>query len=82
MTVEPGLDRPERAALVIFQKLEVTHPGGWLTLAHFLDHTDFVGLPWVELERGLRGLVRRGFLRPTNVPRNAFALTDAGAEAL
>ena len=28
------------------------------------------------------GLVRRGFLRPVRVPRDAFALTEAGAEAL
>ena len=28
------------------------------------------------------GLVRRGFLRPVRVPRAAFALTEAGAEAL
>ena len=84
MAVEPGpeLDRPERAALVIFQKCQVTRPGGWLTLGHFFDHADFVGLPWVDLERGILGLVRRGFLRPTKIPRDAFALTDAGAEAL
>jgi hypothetical protein len=82
MALEPGLERPERAALVIFQKCQVTRPGGCLTLANFFDHADFVGLPWVELERGIWGLVRRGFLRPTNVPRNSWALTDDGAEAL
>ena len=80
--VEPGLDRPERAALVIFQKFEVTRPGGYLTLENFLDHADFVGLSRGELTFGIDGLVRRGFLRPVHVPRGAFALTEAGAEAL
>ena len=28
------------------------------------------------------GLVRRGFLRPVRAPRDAFTLTEAGAEAL
>jgi len=67
---------------VIFQKFQVTRPGGCLTLEHFLDNTDFVGLSWFELERGISGLVRRGFLRPTRIPRDAWMLTDAGAEAL
>jgi hypothetical protein len=79
---ELGLDRPERAALVLFQKFEVTRPGGYLTLEHFLDHADFVGLSQGELAYGIGGLVRRGFLQPVRVPRRAFALTDAGAEAL
>jgi len=79
---EPWLDRPERAALVLFQKFEVTHPGGSLSLADFLDHADFVGLSPGELAHGIDGLVRRGFLRPVQVPREAFALTEAGAEAL
>jgi hypothetical protein len=35
-----------------------------------------------ELEHGIERLVWRGFLRPTNVARDAFALTEAGAEAL
>jgi DNA-binding MarR family transcriptional regulator len=67
---------------VLFQKFEVTRPGGYLTLANFLDHADFVGLTRGELTRGIDGLVRRGFLRPVRVPRDAFELTDAGAEAL
>jgi hypothetical protein len=41
---EQGLGRPERAALVLFQKFEVTRPGGVLILSDFLDHADFVGL--------------------------------------
>ena len=57
-------------------------PGGYLTLRDFLDHADFVGLSSVELAYGIDGLVRRGFLRPVRVPREAFALTEAGAEAL
>ena len=28
------------------------------------------------------GLVRRGFQRPVRAPRDAFALTEAGGEAL
>jgi hypothetical protein len=80
--VEPALNRPERAALVLFQKFEVTRPGGCLTLTNFLDHADFVGLSRGELTNGIDGLVRRGFLRPVRVPREAFALTEAGAEAL
>jgi len=80
--VDPWLDRPERAALVLFQKFEVTRPGGHLTLADFLNHADFVGLSRAELTSGIDGLVRRGFLRPVRVPRDAFALTEAGAEAL
>ena len=79
---EPWLDRPERAALVLFQKFEVTRPGGYLTLADFLDHADFVGLSRGELTSGIHGLVRRGFVRPMRVPQKAFALTEAGAEAL
>ena len=79
---ELGLDRPERAALVIFQKFEVTRPGGYLTLDNFLDHADFVGLSRGELAYGIDGLVRRGFLRLVHVPRWAFALTESGAEAL
>jgi len=79
---ELRLDRPERAALVIFQKFEVTRPGGYLTLQNFLDHADFVGLSRGELAYGIDGLLRRGFLRPVRVPREAFALTEAGAEAL
>ena len=82
---EPGLDRPERAALVLFQKFEVTRPGGFLALNDFLDHADFVGLSRGELTHGLNRLVHRGFLRPVRiprVPRVAFALTEAGAEAL
>jgi len=79
---EPGLNRPERAALVLFQKFEVTRPGGYLRVADFVDHVDFVGLSWPELEHGIEGLVRRGFLRRTDVPRHAFALTEAGADAL
>jgi len=79
---EQGLNRPERAALVLFQKFEVTRPGGYLTLANFLDHADFVGLTKAELACGIDGLVRRGFLRPVRIPRDAFALTEAGAEAL
>jgi hypothetical protein len=79
---EPWLNRPERAALVLFQKFEVTRPGGYLTLRDFLDHADFVGLSCAELTYGIDGLVRRGFLRPVRVPREAFALTEAGAEAL
>jgi hypothetical protein len=79
---EQGLDRPERAALVLFQKFEVTRPGGSLTLRDFLDHADFVGLSRGELAYGIDGLVRRGFLQPVRVPREAFALTEAGAEAL
>jgi hypothetical protein len=79
---EPWLNRPERAALVLFQKFEVTRPGGYLTLRDFLDHADFVGLSSAELTYGIDGLVRRGFLRSVRVPREAFALTEAGAEAL
>jgi len=79
---ELGLDRPERAALVLFQKFEVTRPGGYLTLENFLDHADFVGLSRGELAYGIDGLVRRGFLQPMRTPRGAFALTEAGAEAL
>jgi hypothetical protein len=79
---EPALDRPERAALVLFQKFEVTRPGGFLRLADFLDHADFVGLSRAELVYGIDGLVRRGFLQPVQLPRDAFALTEAGAEAL
>ena len=56
--------------------------GGSLTLVEFLDHADFVGLSRGELVEGIDGLVRRGFLRPVRVPREAFALTEAGAEAL
>jgi hypothetical protein len=80
--VEPWLNRPERAALVLFQKFGVTRPGGYLTLEDFLDHADFVGLSSVELAYGIDRLVRRGFLRPVRVPREAFALTESGAEAL
>ena len=80
--VEQALNRPERAALVLFQKFEVTRPGDYLTLANFLEHADFVGLTKSDLACGIDGLVRRGFLRPVQVPRNAFALTEAGAEAL
>src|SRR5262245_43862608 len=80
--VEPWLDRPERAALVLFQKFEVTRPGGYLTLNDFLDHADFVGLSSAELAHGIDRLVRRGFLQRLRVPREAFALTEAGAEAL
>jgi hypothetical protein len=79
---ELGLDRPERGALVLFQKFEVTRPGGYLTLDNFLDHADFVGLSHGELAYGIDRLVRRGFLRPVQVPRGGFALTEAGAEAL
>jgi len=82
LIAEQSLDRPERAALVLFQKFQVTRPGGYLTLANFLDHADFVGLSRGELAYGIDGLVRRGFLRPLRVPRDAFALTEAGAEAL
>lgn len=70
---DPSLDRPERAALVLFQKFDVTHPGGVLTLANFLDHADFVGLSRGELAYGIDGLVRRGFLQPVQVPRDACA---------
>jgi hypothetical protein len=80
--VDPWLERPERAALVLFQKFEVTRPGGYLTLRDFLDHADFVGLSCTELTHGIDALVRRGFLRPVRVPREGFALTEAGAEAL
>lgn len=55
---------------------------GHLTTADFLDHAEFVGLSRGELAYGIDGLVRRGFLRPVEVPREAFALTEAGAEAL
>jgi hypothetical protein len=79
---EQGLGRPERAALVLFQKFEVTRPGGVLTLSDFLDHADFVGLSRGELAWGISGLVRRGFLQPLPSPWRAFALTEAGAEAL
>jgi len=79
---DQGLGRPERAALVLFQKFEVTRPGGVVTLSDFLDHADFVGLSRGELAWGIRGLVRRGFLQPLRKPRQAFALTEAGAEAL
>jgi hypothetical protein len=79
---EPWLNRPERAALVLFQKFEVTRPGGYLTLNDFLDHADFLGISSAELTHGIDGLVRRGFLQPVHVPREAFALTEAGAEAL
>jgi len=34
-----------------------------------------------ELTCGIDGLVRRDFLRPVRVPRDALALTEAGAEA-
>ena len=67
---------------MLFQKFEVTRPGGVVTLSDFLDHADFVGLSRGELAWGIRGLVRRGFLQPLRKPRQAFALTEAGAEAL
>ena len=79
---ERGLVRPERAALVLFQKFEVTRPGGSLTLRDFFEHADFVGLSEGELAYGIAGLVRRGFLRRVRTPREAFALTESGAEAL
>jgi hypothetical protein len=79
---EQSLGRPERAALVVFQKFEITRPGGVLTLSDFLDHADFVGLSRGELAWGIDGLVRRGFLQPLPSPRRAFSLTEAGAEAL
>ena len=79
---EPGLDRQERAALVILQQLNVTRPGQSVTVMKFRAHTDFVGLPWVELRRGVVGLSRRGFLRQTDAFGYGYTLTESGAEAL
>lgn len=60
----------------------MTRPGGYLTIGTFLDQADFVELSHAEVSDGMVRLVRRGFLKPIQVARGAFALTDAGAEAL